>query len=104
VHGTRVLQVGHGIIMADRMAQSGALRADVTTTLADYGDGQVNREHTTGTGHKGTRVLQVGHNIIMVDMISSSSREKIGRVGDLSNGIQSPYFLAVIPTSMNYDR
>jgi hypothetical protein len=48
-----VLQVGHGIIMADRMAQAGALRPDVTTTVADYGDKQVNREQTTGAGHKG---------------------------------------------------
>jgi hypothetical protein len=48
-----VLQVGHYIIMTDRMAQSGALRPDVTTTVADYGDEQVNREQTTGGGHKG---------------------------------------------------
>jgi hypothetical protein len=48
-----VLQVGHSIIMADRMAQSGTLRPDVTTTVADYGDGQVNREQTTGAGHSG---------------------------------------------------
>jgi hypothetical protein len=53
VQGTRVLQVGHNIIMADRMAQSGALRPDVTTTVADYGEDQVNREQTTGAGHKG---------------------------------------------------
>jgi hypothetical protein len=44
VQGTRVLQVGHDIIMTDRVAQSGALRPDVTTTLVDYGDDQVNRE------------------------------------------------------------
>jgi hypothetical protein len=53
VQGTRVLQVGHDIIMADRIAQAGALQPDVTTTVADYGDTQVNREHTTGAGHKG---------------------------------------------------
>jgi hypothetical protein len=53
VQGTRVLQVGHDIIMTDRMAQAGALRPDLTTTVADYGDAQVNREHTTGAGHKG---------------------------------------------------
>jgi hypothetical protein len=35
---------------------------------------------------QGTRVLQVGHGIIMADRISSSSRGRIGRVGDLSNG------------------
>jgi hypothetical protein len=48
-----VLQMGHGIIMADLMAQSGALRSDVTTTVADYVDEQVNREQTMGTGHNG---------------------------------------------------
>jgi hypothetical protein len=47
-----VLQVGHDIIMADRMAQAGAQQPDVTTTVADYGD-EVNREQTTGAGHKG---------------------------------------------------
>jgi hypothetical protein len=39
--------------MADRMAQSGALRPDVTTTVAYYGDEQVNRHQTTGAGHNG---------------------------------------------------
>jgi hypothetical protein len=39
--------------MADRMAQAGALRPDVTNTVADYGDEQVNREQTTGAGYKG---------------------------------------------------
>jgi hypothetical protein len=53
VQGTRVLQVGHTIIMADRMAQSGALPPDVTTTEADYGDKQVNQDQTTGAGRKG---------------------------------------------------
>jgi hypothetical protein len=53
VQGTRVLQVVHDIIMTDRMAQSGALRPDVTTTVAYYGDERVNGEQTTGTGHKG---------------------------------------------------
>jgi hypothetical protein len=48
-----VLQVGHDIIMADRMAQAGSLNPDVTTTVADYGDEQVNREQTMGAGHKG---------------------------------------------------
>jgi hypothetical protein len=48
-----VLQVGHDIIMADIMAQSGALQPYVTTTVADYGDEQVNRDHTMGVGHKG---------------------------------------------------
>jgi hypothetical protein len=48
-----VLQVGHDIIMADRMTQAGALRTDVTTTVADYGDEQVNQEHMTGAGHNG---------------------------------------------------
>jgi hypothetical protein len=53
VQGTRVLPVGHIVIMTDKMAQSGALRSDVTTTVADYGHEQVNREHTMGAGHKG---------------------------------------------------
>jgi hypothetical protein len=53
VQGTRVLQVGRDIIMTDMMAQAGALRPDVTTTVADYGDDQVNRDQTTGAGHKG---------------------------------------------------
>jgi hypothetical protein len=44
--------VGHNIIMADRMAQVGALRPDVITTVAYCGDEQVNREHKTGAGHK----------------------------------------------------
>jgi hypothetical protein len=48
-----VLQVGHTIIVADRMAQSGALKPYVTTTVADYGDEQVSREQTTGAGHNG---------------------------------------------------
>jgi hypothetical protein len=39
--------------MDDRMAQAGALRPDVTTTVADYGDEQVSREQTRGEGHKG---------------------------------------------------
>jgi hypothetical protein len=47
------LQVGHDIIMADSMAQAGALHPYVTTTVAYYGDEQVNREQTTGAGHKG---------------------------------------------------
>jgi hypothetical protein len=62
VQGTRVLQVGHNIIMADRMAQSGAHRPDVTTTRADYGDKQVNREQTTGAGHKGVAIGTQYHN------------------------------------------
>jgi hypothetical protein len=41
------------IIMTDRMDQAGALRPDVTTTVADYGDEQVNQEQTTGAEHKG---------------------------------------------------
>jgi hypothetical protein len=45
--------VGHDIIMTGMMAQAGALRPDVTTTVADYGDDQVNRDQTTGAGHKG---------------------------------------------------
>jgi hypothetical protein len=53
---------------------------------------------------QGMWALQAGHGIIMTYMISSSSRWQIGRVGDLSNGIQSPYTLAVIPTPMNYGR
>jgi hypothetical protein len=54
VQATRVLQVGHNIIMTDRMAQSGALRPDVTTTpVADNGDEQVNREQTMGADHNG---------------------------------------------------
>jgi hypothetical protein len=48
-----MLQVGHNIIMADMMAQSGALRPYVTTTVTDYGDKRVNGEQTTGAGHKG---------------------------------------------------
>jgi hypothetical protein len=95
------MQVGHDIIMADRMAQAGALRTDVTTIVADYGDEQVKREQTTGAAHKG---VVSGTPTIMADMIGSSSRGQIGRVGDLSNGIQPPYILAVIPTSMNYGR
>jgi hypothetical protein len=39
--------------MTGRMDQAGALRPDVTTTVVDYGDEQVNREQTTGAGHKG---------------------------------------------------
>jgi hypothetical protein len=39
--------------MADRMAQAGALRPDVTTTVSEYGDEQVNQEQTTGAGHRG---------------------------------------------------
>jgi hypothetical protein len=50
------------IIMADRMAQSGALRPAVITTVAYYGYEEVNREQTTGAGHKGV-ALQVGHDI-----------------------------------------
>jgi hypothetical protein len=45
--------VGHNIIMADRMAQSGARRPDVTTTVADYGEEKVNQEQKTGAGHNG---------------------------------------------------
>jgi hypothetical protein len=51
VHGTILLQVGHNIIMTDRMAQAGALQPDVTTTVAYYGDGQVNRAYTMRAGH-----------------------------------------------------
>jgi hypothetical protein len=57
-----VLQVGHNIIMTDRMDQAGALRPDVTTTVADHGDKQVNREHTTGAGHKGVASRTQYHN------------------------------------------
>jgi hypothetical protein len=46
-----MLQMGHGIIMADRMAQAGALRPDVPTTIADYGDEQVGQYQMTGAGH-----------------------------------------------------
>jgi hypothetical protein len=53
VQDTGVLQVGHNIIMADRKAQAGALQPDVTITIADYGDKQVNQDQTTGAGHKG---------------------------------------------------
>jgi hypothetical protein len=35
------------------MAQAGALRPGVSTTVADYGDEQVNQEQTTGAGYKG---------------------------------------------------
>jgi hypothetical protein len=70
VQGTRVLQVGHNIIMADRMAQSGALRPDVTTTLADYGEEQVNRDQTTGAGH--TCVASGTRYIIMADRMAQS--------------------------------
>jgi hypothetical protein len=42
VQGTRVLQAGYDIIMADKMAQAGALQPDVTTTVADFGDEKVN--------------------------------------------------------------
>jgi hypothetical protein len=62
VQGTRVLQVGHDIIMAYRMTQAGSLRPDVTTAVADYGDEQVNREQTTGAGHKGVVVGKRYHN------------------------------------------
>jgi hypothetical protein len=57
-----VLQVGHDIIMADRMAQTGALRPDVTTTLSDYGDAQVNQEQATSAGHKGVASGTQYHN------------------------------------------
>jgi hypothetical protein len=62
MQGTRVLQVGHHIIMADRMAHSDALRPDVTTTVADYGDEQVNQEQTTGAGYKGVASGTPYHN------------------------------------------
>jgi hypothetical protein len=62
VQGTRVLQVGHNLIMADRMAQAGKLQPDVTTTVADNGDEQVNREQTTGAGHKGVASGTQYHN------------------------------------------
>jgi hypothetical protein len=62
VQCTRVLQVGHNIIMADRMAEAGALRPDVTTTVADYGDERVNREQTMGAGHKGVANRTRYHN------------------------------------------
>jgi hypothetical protein len=39
--------------MADRMDQSGSIPPDITTTVPDDGDKQVNREQTTGAGHKG---------------------------------------------------
>jgi hypothetical protein len=48
-----MLQVRHNIRMADRMAHIGALRPDVTTTVAYYGDERVSREHTMGAGHVG---------------------------------------------------
>jgi hypothetical protein len=63
VQGTRVLQVGHNIIMADRMAQSSALQPDVTTTVADYGDEQVNQEQKMGAGHKGLASGKQYHNV-----------------------------------------
>jgi hypothetical protein len=59
-HG--LLQVEQHIIMSDRMAQAGALQTDVTTTLADYGDTQVNREQTTGAGHTGVASGTPSHN------------------------------------------
>jgi hypothetical protein len=62
VQGTRVLQVGHDIIMADRMTQSGALPPDVITIVSDYGDEQMNREQTTGAGHKGVASGAQYHN------------------------------------------
>jgi hypothetical protein len=46
-----VLQVGNDIIMVDRMAQAGALRLYVKTTVANYGDKQLTQEQTTGAGH-----------------------------------------------------
>jgi hypothetical protein len=73
----------------------------VTTTVAEYGDEQVSREQTTGAGHNG---VASGTQYNNGRQDGSSSRGQIGRVGDLSNCIQSPYFLAVIPTSMNYGR
>jgi hypothetical protein len=45
--------MGHNIMMADRMAQAGALRPDVTTTVAYHWDEQVSRDQTMGAGHKG---------------------------------------------------
>jgi hypothetical protein len=57
-----VLQTGHDIIMADRMAQAGALRPDVTTTVSDYVEERVNREQTTGVGHKGVANRTRYHN------------------------------------------
>jgi hypothetical protein len=48
-----VLQVGHGIIMADIMVQAGALQPDIITTVAYYGDEQLNRYYMTGAGHTG---------------------------------------------------
>jgi hypothetical protein len=54
-----------------------------------------------GAGHKGVASGTRYHN---GRQDGSSSRGQIGRFGDLSNGIKSPYILAVIPTSMNYGR
>jgi hypothetical protein len=62
MQGSMVMQVGHKIIMADRMAQAGTLRPYVTTTLADYVDEQVNREQTRGEGHKGVVIGTRDHN------------------------------------------
>jgi hypothetical protein len=45
--------MGDGIIITDRIAQAGALQPDAITTLADYGDEQVNREQMMGARHKG---------------------------------------------------
>jgi hypothetical protein len=55
--------------MADTIAQAGALRPDKTATVADYGDELVNREQTTGAGHKG---------------VASGTRYHNGRQGGLS--------------------
>jgi hypothetical protein len=62
MHGTMLFQVGHYIIMTDSMAQAGAIRPDATTTVADYGDKQVNQEQTTGAGHNGVASGTQYHN------------------------------------------
>jgi hypothetical protein len=62
VQDTRVLQVGQYIIIADRMDQAGALRPDVTLTISDYGDDQVNQKQTMGAGHKGVASGTIYHN------------------------------------------
>jgi hypothetical protein len=49
--------------MAHRMAKSGALRPYVTTTVADYGDEQVNQDQKMGTGHNGVASGTRYHNI-----------------------------------------
>jgi hypothetical protein len=78
-----MLQVGHNIIMADMMAQAGALQPDVTTIVAYYGDEEVNREQTTVAGHKDVASGTRYHN----DIQDGSSRCTMTRCNNHSSSL-----------------